>query len=356
MSINSTRKNKSKNRKLTYSQAVSEALVQNLRRDKSIFIMGLGVTDYKGIFTTTIEANRLFGPGRVIETPASENALTGISIGAALMGKRPVLTHARNDFMFLALDQMLNGAAKWKYTYNGKSSVPFVARGLIGRGWGQGPTHSQSIQSVFMHFPGLHIAMPSTPYDVKGILDTALTGDTPFVILEHRALYNNIGKVPKSMYRIPLGKGRVVCEGRDITLAATSLMVQEGVKAHIALKEMGIGLEVIDPRFLCPLDERLIIGSVKKTGRLICGDTSWTTCGFASEVSAMVSEKAFRYLKTPVKRIGLAPSPAPVSKALEEAYYPTYKDIFIEACRLAGRKPKRRLIDDPLIDDFKGPY
>lgn len=343
-------------RQLTYAQAISESLVEIMQKDPGVFVIGLGVTDYKGIFATTLEINRLFGPKRVIEAPASENALTGIAIGASLFGKRPILIHARNDFMFLTLDQMLNCAAKWSYAYGGKTKVPFVVRGIIGKGWGQGPTHSQSIQSIFMHFPGLYVAMPSTPYDAKGILMSAVAADTPFVILEHRSLYDNYGGVPKGAYKIKIGEAKIVRKGSDLTVVAASLMVQEAIKAHMALKKMGISMEVIDPRFLRPLDEETILRSVRKTGRLICADTSWTTCGFTSEISALVAEKAFNSLKAPVKRIGLAACPAPVSKALEEEYYPSYKTIFLEACRLMHRKPDLSIIKDKIIDNFKGPY
>jgi len=343
-------------RELTYAEAISESLVQAMSGDASVFLMGLGVTDYKGIFLTTIEAFRRFGPSRVIETPASENALTGIALGAALDGKKPVLIHARNDFMFLTLDQMINTASKWKYMYAGKSSAPFVVRGIIGKGWGQGPTHSQSIQSVFMHFPGLNVVMPSTPYDAKGFMLSALGSTTPTVILEHRALYNNKGLVPKNKYKIKLGKARVVRKGNDVTLVATSLMVQEGMKAALALKKMGISLEVIDPRSLCPIDKGTIFRSVRKTGRLVVADTSWITCGFSSEIAALVSEHIVKSLKSPIKRIGLAPCPTPVSKVLEDVFYPTYKNIFLECCKIVNKKPEYEFIKDPIIDNFRGPY
>lgn len=351
-----TKKTSSKKRILTYAEAISEAHIQTMERNPDTFVMGLGVTDYKGIFGTTVAISKRFGPKRVIETPASENALTGIVIGASLTGKRPVIIHARNDFMFLALDQMINNASKWKYMYGGKSSVPFVVRSIIGKGWGQGPTHSQSIQSIFAHFPGLYVVMPSTPFDAKGLLISALNGKTPCVIIEHRRLYDTVGDVPEKMYEVKFGKARRACEGRNITLVATSLMVSEGVKAHLALKKMGISLEVIDPRSLRPLDEKTILRSVKKTGRLIVADTSWTTCGFSSEISALVAQKAFRFLKAPIRRIGIADCPSPVSVKLEEKFYPTYKNIFVKCCKMLNKKPDYTLIKDPIIDNFKGPY
>lgn len=351
MSINSDKK-----RYISYCQAIAEAGLQLLAGDKRVFIMGLGVTDYKGIFGTTLDCAKRYGPKRVIETPASENALTGMAIGSALMGKRPIIVHARNDFMFLTLDEMLNSAAKWHYAYGGRSRVGFVVRGIIGKGWGQGPTHSQSIQSVFLHFPGLHVLMPSTPYDAKGMMISAVRSSVPTVILEHRRLYDNIAAVPSAMYEVRPGRARIARRGKDITIVATSLMVQEAVKAHMALRKMGISLEVIDPRSLRPLDEAAILRSVKKTRRAMVADTSWLTCGFAAEVAAIISEKAISSLKAPIKRIGLAPCPAPVSKVLEDEFYPTYKTIFLQACELMGRAPDLKIIEDPIIDTFKGPY
>lgn len=345
-----------KKRMLSYAEAISEAHLQTMKVDPDCYIMGLGVTDYKGIFGTTIDVYKKYGRRRVIEAPASENALSGIAIGAALMGKRSVLIHARNDFMFLALDQMINSAAKWKYMYGGKSKVPFVVRSIIGKGWGQGPTHSQSLQSIFLHFPGLYIAMPSTPFDVKGMLIKALKEDVPCVILEHRRLYDTVGIVPSNMYQVDFGKARVVRKGSDITIVATSLMVTEAVKAHLALKKTGISVEIIDPRSLFPLDKKTILRSVRKTGRLICADTSWTNCGFSSEISAFISEEGFSFLKAPIKRIGLPFCPSPVSLKLEEVFYPTYKNIFIDCCCMMHKKVNYNLISDPIIDNFKGPY
>ncbi len=349
-------KKKPKRRILNYAEAISEAHIQSMERDRNCFVMGLGVTDYKGIFGTTTKAYKRFGRKRVLEIPASENALTGIAIGASLAGKKPVIVHARNDFMFLAMDQMINGGSKWKYMYGGKSKVGFVVRGIVGKGWGQGPTHSQSLQSVFAHFPGVYVAMPSTPYDAKGFLISGIEQDVPCVIIEHRRLYDTVGNVPRKIYKSDFGKARILKRGKDITLVATSLMVPEAVKAHMALRKMEISIEVIDPRSLRPLDERTIVNSVKKTGRLIVADTSWAPYGFSAEVIAVVSEKAVKFLKCPVKRICVADCPSPVSLKLEEKFYPSYKDIFLECCKILKKKPDKSLISDPIIDEFKGPY
>lgn len=343
-------------RNLTYKEAISEALLQGMARDPNVFIFGLGVDDFKGIFGTTREPFLKFGPSRVFDTPASENALMGIALGAALNGKRPVMVHARNDFMFLALDQLINNAAKWKYVYAGKSSVPIVVRGIVGQGWGQGATHSQNLQAVLAHFPGLTVAVPSTPHDIKGIILKSLQVDFPVVILEHRRLYDVLGDVPEHSYVMDFGQARVIREGHDVTVVATSLMVIEAVRAADILQENGISVEVIDPVTLNPLDEETILNSVEKTGRLICADSDWLKCSFASEVAALVAQKAFPALKQPIKRIGWPPCPCPVSLALEREFYPGCRAIVSAVSELL----KKEFIIDPerfqFADHFMGPY
>ncbi len=343
-------------RQITYAQAIAEALVQGMEQDPNVFVFGLGVDDYKGIFGTTRAAFEKFGKDRVFDTPASEGALTGVAIGAALNGKRPVLVHARNDFMFLALDQMINNAAKWKYTYNGKSSVPFVTRGIIGKGWGQGPTHSQSIQSVFAHFPGIVVAMPSNAYDVKGVILQSLKADCPVVILEHRSLYDIKADVPEGIFTVPFGKAKVVRQGSDATIVASSVMVFEALKAAEVLSRDGVSIEVVDPVTIQPLDEQAIIASVKKTGRLICADTSWLRCGFSAEVAAVVAENIPQYLKAPVKRIGFPDCPSPVSKTLEDVFFPSYRDLVASVYGVLGREPGIDIPNLQVADSFKGPY
>lgn len=344
------------NRQLTYGQSISEALIQGMDADPNVFIFGLGVDDYKGIFGTTRAAFEKFGNARVFDTPACEGALTGVAIGAALNKKRPVLVHARNDFMFLALDQMINNAAKWKYTYNGTSSVPFVTRGIIGKGWGQGPTHSQSIQSIFAHFPGIVVAMPSNAYDIKGIILQSLKADCPVVILEHRALYDIKADVPENLFTVPFGKAKVVREGSDLTIVASSVMVFESLKAAEVLSRDGISVEVIDPVTIQPLDEKTIIDSVRKTGRLICADTSWLRCGFSAEVAAVIAENIPECLKAPVKRIGFPECPSPVSKSLEDIFFPSYKDIAHASYDVLKRKSGIDIPNLQVVDSFKGPY
>jgi pyruvate dehydrogenase E1 component beta subunit len=343
-------------RQLTYAQAISEALVQGMKQDPNVFIFGLGVDDHKGIFGTTRGAFEAFGGSRVFDTPASENALTGVAIGSALNGKRPVLVHARNDFMFLALDQMINNAAKWKYTYAGKTTVPIVVRGIIGKGWGQGPTHSQSIQSVLAHFPGLIVAMPSNSYDVKGIILHSLKSDAPVVILEHRSLYDIAMDVPENVYEVKFGQAKCVRAGQDVTIVATSWMIEEAKRAADILIKEGISIEIIDPVTIQPLDRQAIVASVKKTGRLIAADTSWSNCGFAAEVLAVALEGALEYLKAPAKRITWPESPAPVSKSLEDVFYPNNQIIIRTVMELMNRRVSENIDTSVIKDTFVGPY
>jgi len=317
--------------RLKYWQAISQGLVQCMERDPAVIITGIGVDDFKGIFGTTRAAFERFGAARVIDIPNCENAFAGIAIGAAAMGKRPVVVHPRNDFMFLAFDQIMNLAAKWKYMYQAKRGVPVVFRGIVGRGWGQGATHSQSLQSVFAHFPGLHVAVPASPADAKGLLVAALREDTPAVLLENRALYELEGDVPEEPVPIPFGKARIVREGTDVTIVGASLMAYEAARAADLLAEHGISAEVIDPRSLRPLDTGTILESLRKTGRLIVADTSWAMYGFSAEVAALAAEHGHACLKAPVRRVTPLDCPAPVSRPLEEAFHPTPMTI-VRAC------------------------
>ena len=342
-------------RQITYAQAISEALIQGMEADPAVFVYGLGVNDCKGIFGTTLEVTRRFGASRVFDVPACENALTGIGIGAAINGKHPVLVHARHDFMFLALDQMINNAAKWKYTYGGTTSVPLTVRGIIGKGWGQGPTHSQNLQALLAHFPGLVVACPSNAYDVKGILLEALNYPGPCVVIEHRALYDFKMAVPEESFRVPFGRARVSRQGKDVTVVATSVMVPEALRAAYILTEFGIEVEVIDPVTLRPLDEEAILQSVQKTGRLICADGDWLNCSFASEVAARMADKAFGVLKAPIKRVGWPECPAGVSRAIEEAFHPTHKNIIQTVLELLDKR-EISIPDLEVKDTFVGPY
>ena len=343
-------------RELKYWQALSEGIVQAMERDPSIFMTGIAVDYPSGIFGSTIEATKRFGPKRVFDAPAMENALTGIAVGAAAVGKRPIIVHPRNDFMFLAFDNLLNLATKWRYMYGGKNGIaPIVVRAVVGRGWGQGATHSQSTHAPLAHFPGLTVVMPAFPKDAKGLMMSALKHSGPVVVLEYRTLYDTVGEVPEEPYETPLGKAAVVREGRDVTVVATSFMSYEATHAADELAKNDISAEVIDLRSIRPLDEETILKSVKKTGRLVVADTSWELCGISSEVAALVAEKGFDYLKAPVRRIALPDCPAPVSQPLEKAFYPTASTIAKAAMVMLGRE-HGSLGHLDRADTIKGPY
>jgi pyruvate/2-oxoglutarate/acetoin dehydrogenase E1 component len=342
-------------RKIKYSQALSEGLVQAMERDQNIFMTGITVDYPSGIFGSTVEAAKRF-PERVFDAPAMENALTGIAIGAAAVGKRPIIVHPRNDFMFLAFDMMINLAAKWKYMYGGNAgAVPIVVRAVVGKGWGQGASHSQSLQSVLAHFPGLNVVMPAFPKDAKGLLMSALTHSSPVIMLEHRSLYDTQGEVPEEPFYTPIGKANIVREGKDITVVATSYMAYEALHAAEQLEKEGVSAEIVDVRSIRPLDEETILQSIEKTGRLIVADTSWELCGLCSEVAALAAEKAFHYLKAPVRRITPANCPAPVSLPLEKAFYPTATTIAKAALAMLEKRTSK-FGDIDREDNFKGPY
>jgi pyruvate dehydrogenase E1 component beta subunit len=274
------------NRTLTFAQAINEALVQAMEIDKSVICYGLGVPDPKGVFSTTLGLQERFGEARVFDMPASENAMTGVGIGASLNGIRPVMTHQRVDFFLLALDQLMNNAAKWHYMFGGQTSVPITIRLIIGRGWGQGPTHSQSLQAWFAHIPGLKVVMPATAADAKGLLLSSIFDDNPVIFLEHRWLHNLGGNVPADDFRIPIGKAKQVRIGNDISIISSSYMTIEALHAVEFLEDKGVACDLIDLRSVKPVDWRLIFDSVHKTGRLLVLDTGALISGIASEIVA----------------------------------------------------------------------
>lgn len=343
-------------RVLKYSQALSEGMVQEMEANPDIFITGIAVDYPSGIFGSTVEAYKRFGPSRVFDAPAMENAITGIAIGAAAMGKRPIIVHPRVDFMFLSFDMLIQLAAKWKYMYGGNGGqAPIVIRAVIGRGWGQGATHSQSIQAPLAHFPGLTVVMPATPRDAKGLMISALRHSGPTIILEYRTLYDTVGEVPEEPYATELGKANVLRQGKDITIVATSFMVVEAMNAANELSKHGIEAEIVDLRSIRPLDEHTILESVRKTGRLLAVDTSWELCGVSSEVIALVAEKAFSHIRSPARRMTVADCPSPVSQTLESAFYPTASTI-VKAITAMLNRTLDSFEDVDYVDQFKGPY
>jgi len=321
-------------RQISYAQAINETLHKILEKDNRVFLIGQGVTSPWYVGTTTVGLIQRFGPRRIIDTPVSENGITGVAIGAALAGMRPILMHPRMDFMYYALDQIANHAANWHYMFGGQLSVPLTIWGIVNRGGEQAAQHSQALQAIFTHISGLKVVMPSTPYDAKGLLVASIKDDNPVVYIDDRWLYDKVGEVPEELYSVPIGKGVIRREGRDITVVATSYMVTEAIKTAEILEKEGINVEIIDLRSLKPLDEALLFESIKKTGRLVVADGGWKACGVGAEIAALASEKVFEYLRSPVRRVSLPDSPAPASSALEKAYYPRASNIALAARKL----------------------
>lgn len=322
-------------RSLKFAEALLEATDTALANDPSVYLMGLGVPDPKGLFGTTTGLADKYGPDRILDMPVAENGMTGIAIGSAIAGMRPILTHQRVDFCLLALDQIVNNAAKWRYMFAEQMKAPVVIRLIVGRGWGQGPQHSQSLQSIFAAIPGLKVVAPSNPHDAKGLMLSAVKSDDPVVYLEHRWLHNIHGPVPSESYEIPIGKAKVVKEGSDVTVIASSYMSLEAWKAlsHVA----DIDVELIDLRTIKPLDEETIITSVKKTGRLIVADGDWKTAGIAAEIITLVTEHCFHDLKSAPVRLTFPDTHTPTCWSLANHYYPDSYDIAIALLTLFGK-------------------
>lgn len=314
-------------RTLTYAQTLNETLKQLLRTDDRVFLIGQGVKSPWYVGTTCEGLVQEFGEDRIIDTPVSESAVTGAAIGAALAGLRPIVEHPRMDFMYLAMDQIVNHAANWRYMFGGRVGVPLTIWGIINRGGEQAAQHSQATHALFAHVPGLKVVMPSTPYDLKGLLVAAVRDDDPVLLVDDRWLYPLTGEVPEELYEIPLGQAVIRRPGSQVTVAATSFMVHEALEAARRLAEAGIDSEVVDLRAIKPLDADRLCTSVRKTGRLVVADAAWRTCGVAAEVAALVQERIFASLKAPVLRVTLPDVPAPASSALEKVYYPRARDI-----------------------------
>jgi pyruvate dehydrogenase E1 component beta subunit len=319
-------------RPLDYGSALNEAFVQLMTEDPKMVLIGQGLYSPWYVGSSMVELEKRFGTDRVIDCPVSENGTTGIAIGLALAGARTVMVHPRMDFMLLATDQIFNQAAKWHYMFGGNTNVPLVIRGIINRGGEQAAQHSQAMQAMYMNCPGLKVVMPSTPYDAKGLLVASVRDGNPVIFIDDRWLYKDVGHVPEELYEGPLGVGAIRRRGRDVTIVSTSYMNVEALAAATQLASEGIEAEIVDPRSLKPLDEELILDSVRRTGRLVVADAAWRSCGAAAEISAVVAEKAFRALRAPIQRVTLPEAPAPSSRTLEAVYYPKAKDI-VEAVR-----------------------
>lgn len=349
-------------RLLTFAQALSEALDLCMAADDRVFVIGLGAPDAAAVFGSTKGLVDKYGASRVLDMPVAENAVTGVVLGAAISGLRPVMTHIRLEFALLAMDQIVNQAAKWHYMFGGQVAAPLVIRMVVGRGWGQGPQHSQSLHAWFAHIPGLKVVMPATPHDAKGLLISAIEDNNPVVFIEHRWLYGISGPVPEGLYREPLGQSQLLRSGHHVTVAASSYMSLEAVRAAAIVAEEGIELEVVDIRTLNPFDDHVVVESVRKTGRLIVADTGSRSVGFAAEVVARVAEQALAALVAPPVRLTLPDIPTPTTRALANYYYPLPPDIAAAARQLLGRPA----VDPPRVEpgdfldvpdrSFTGPF
>ncbi|MEK7669384.1 MAG: transketolase C-terminal domain-containing protein [Patescibacteria group bacterium] len=321
---------------ISYTEAILEATEQEMIRDSSVILLGQGVDYDRGLLGTTKGLVNKFGFRRVFDTPLSEDGMTGISIGAALAGLRPIHTHVRMDFLTLTMNQLINIAAKARYMYGGQVNVPLVIRTLIGDGWGA--QHSQGLHSLFVNIPGLKIVVPSTPHDAKGLLIQAIRDNNPVIFVEHFKLYAEEGYVPEKPYAIPFGKAVVRKKGTDITLVGISYMNVECLNAAHYLEKVGVSAEVIDPVSLAPLDIDTIIKSVQKTGKLIVADTAWTSCGVSAEIVARVAEYFGARKQISLERIGFAPVPSPNTPALEKYFYPNAESIARTALKMTHGK------------------
>jgi pyruvate/2-oxoglutarate/acetoin dehydrogenase E1 component len=320
-------------REITYAEAIREALRQEMRRDERVFLIGEDIGIYGGAFGVTYGLLEEFGEERVRDTPISEQAIAGAATGAALTGMRPVAEIMFMDFIALAMEQLANQAAKIHFMFGGKAEVPMVLRTPAGAGTGAAEQHSQSLEAWFVHVPGLKVVMPSTPYDAKGLLLSAIRDDNPVIFVEHKLLYSTKGPVPEEEYTIPLGVADVKREGGDVTVVATSVMVKRALAAAEKLAQEGIEVEVVDPRTLKPLDTETITQSVTKTGRFIIVHEAPKTGGFGAEVSARITEgESFFYLEAPVRRLAGMDVPIPYNRNLERGVVPQEEDI-IEAVR-----------------------
>ncbi len=345
-------------RTLTYPEAIREALDQEMERDSSVVVLGMGVDDPKRILGTTGGLLEKYGPQRIFDTPLAEDGMTGVAIGAALAGLRPVHVHIRMEFMLLAMNQLVNMAAKMCHMYAGAVSVPLVVRSIIGKSWGQGAQHSQSIYPLFMNIPGFKIVAPSTPHDVKGCLIESIRDNNPVLFVEHRVLYYQRGPVPIEPYTIPFGKARCLAQGSDITLVGISQMAIECLRARQYLLEAGIQAEVIDPVSLSPLDLDTISESARKTGNLILVDNAWIPCGAGAEIITCLVESG-KHKEMNVGRMGFAFIPCPTSPPLEQEFYPDAGKIARAAFAMLNptRKtwePKAKLHIEEV--EFKGPF
>lgn len=335
-------------REITYVQAIREAHAQLLASDPRVFLAGQGLWSPWYAGGSLDHLDRDFGKNRVLDSPVSENAVTGMCVGAALAGMRPIVFHPRMDFMLLAVDPIVNQAANWSYIFAGRVNVPIVIRAVINRGGEQGAQHSQALHAMFMHIPGLKVVMPATPADAKGLLIASVADPNPVLYIDDRWLYEMSGPVPEELIETPIGRAAVRRTARDhsrsVTLVGVSYMAQKALDAAHKLAEHGIDAEVIDLRSLKPWDAETVLMSVCKTGRAVVCDSGWRTAGASAEIAATISAEAFHDLVAPVERVTLPDVPAPVASTEEQAYYPGASQIVEAALRTFDGQPDARRI------------
>jgi pyruvate/2-oxoglutarate/acetoin dehydrogenase E1 component len=319
-------------RQITFVEALNQALQEEMRRDPLVFIAGEDVGKMGGLFKVTQNLFDEFGPERVLDTPISEAAIAGLGVGGALVGTRPVIEFQFLDFVMIAMDQIVNHAAKLRYMTGGMVSVPLVARAPVSGGIGLGAQHSQSLEAWFAHVPGMKVVMPACPSDAKGLLKSAIRDDNPVLFLEHRRLYGQIGEVPEGDYLVPLGRAEVKRVGTDVTVVATGRTVPLSLAAAGKLAQEAIEIEVIDLRTLKPFDLETVLESVRKTSRAVVVNDGWRTCGYAAEIVASIQEECFYDLDTPVQRVCGGDTPMPVAAVLERAAMVS-EDNVVASCR-----------------------
>lgn len=348
---------------MTFAKAINDGLSVAMTIDSNVICYGLGATDPKGMFGTTLGLYEKFGPERVFDMPTSENAMTGIGIGAALYGLRPILTHQRLDFALLSMDQLVNNAAKWRFMFGRQRGVPLTVRMILGRGWGQGPTHSQNLQAWFAHIPGLKVVMPSSAGDAKGLLLASIFDDDPVIFLEHRWLHNLQGEVPTGDYRVPIGKAHLLRSGTDITIVSMSYMTIEAVHAVDHLASQGLACDLIDLRSVRPIDWLTIKASVKRTGRLLVLDTGTLTGSISGEIVAHIASHCWQDLKVAPQRMTMPDFPEATSSALTRGYHVRSEQIAEMVGFMLSRKveflsltQQRKYPHDVPGDWFKGPF
>lgn len=319
-------------KEIRYIRVITEALREEMARDKKVILIGEDVGSGGGTFSATRGLLEEFGRQRVIDTPISESSFTGLALGAATTGLRPVVEIMFMDFITTCMDPIVNQIAKARYMFGEQFKIPLTIVTPAGGGLSAGPQHSQCLEAWFAHIPGLKVVMPSTPYDVKGLLKSSIRDDNPVIFIEHKGLYGTKGNIPEEEYTIPLGQAEVKREGSDVTVVATARMVYEAMTAADKLAEDGISIEIVDPRTISPLDKDTILNSVQKTGKVVIAHEAVKTMGFGAEIAAIIADEAFDYLDAPIKRVGAPSTPVPFSKPLEKAYQPS-SDSIIAAVR-----------------------